>query len=106
MNPIKEPVHIPSADGRFRFEDYTYEWCPRCNSDVVIYSSGITACPTCGEPLAPCSQCNTCDYDTCPYGCAGCGSHIRKEVTNPAISEEEIGWFNILNIISSPGKEA
>ena len=68
--------------------DFTIEYCPWCDSEQVIYASGVTACPTCGKPLAPCSVCEECDFDTCPYGCTGGAEDEFKEVTNPPISEE------------------
>ena len=47
-------------------QKYTIEWCPYCDTEEVIYAEGITACPNCGAPLAPCSMCDECDYETCP----------------------------------------
>lgn len=106
MNIKKAPTHIPSEDGSYRMEDYTFEYCPSCESDVVIYANGVTACPNCGEPLAPCSVCETCDYSTCPYGCTDCGTHIDAEITNPPISKEEQGWYSIMSILLASGKGA
>ena len=106
MKIKKVPVHTPSEDGTYRVQDYTYEWCPNCKNDVVIYSQGITACPNCGEPLVPCSQCEDCDYDTCPYNCAECGNHIQASINNPPITKEEEGWFSIMEILLAARKEA
>lgn len=100
------PIHIPSEDGLFRMQDYTFEYCPNCEKDVVIFSQGVTACPACGEPLAPCSMCETCSYDTCPYGCADNGVHIQVSVNNPPISTDEQGWFSIMEILRTARKEA
>ena len=72
-------------------DNYTIEYCPFCDSEVVIYSTGITACPECGKPLAPCSMCSDC-IDPCPYGCKGDSSDEFKAVTNPLITPEEIDW--------------
>lgn len=76
-------------------EDYTVEYCPWCEEEVVIHAEGITACPTCGKPLAPCSVC----WDTyggcckpCPYGCTGGEEDERKPVTTPPITQEEIDF--------------
>ena len=57
-------------------EDYTIEYCPYCDQEVAIRSHGITACPSCGKPLAPCSMCaierNGCMFPApCSYGCKG-----------------------------------
>lgn len=68
--------------------DYTLEYCPWCDSEQVIYAEGVTACPDCGKPLAPCSMCEECDYDTCPYGCTGGAEDEFKPITNPPISPE------------------
>lgn len=68
--------------------DYTIEYCPFCDSEQVIFAEGITACPTCGKPLAPCSVCEDCNYDTCPYGCDGKNDEYKK-VTNRKITKEE-----------------
>jgi hypothetical protein len=68
--------------------DYTIEYCPHCDSEQVIYAKGITACPECGAPLAPCSMCVSCDYATCPYGCTGGEEDSHKTITNPHISKE------------------
>lgn len=106
MNIKKVPVHVPSEDGAYRMQDYTVEWCPNCEKEVVIYSQGVTACPSCGEPLAPCSQCEDCDYDTCPYSCADCGNHIHTPVNNPPIPVEEQGWFAIMQVLLAARKEA
>lgn len=76
-------------------EDYTIEYCPWCDNDVVIYSKGITACPQCGKPLAPCSVCHaegTGCVDPCPYGCTGGAEDEFKPVTNPPITKEEIAF--------------
>lgn len=68
---------------------YTIEYCPNCDSEQVIYTKGITACPNCGFPLAPCSCCSECDYNTCPYGCSGTYKDKYKKITNPIISKDE-----------------
>ena len=78
-----------------KLEDYTVELCPWCCEEVVIHAVGITACPSCGEPLAPCSVC----WDTyggcrepCPYRCSGTGADEQKPVTTPPITQEEIDF--------------
>lgn len=68
--------------------DYTIEFCPYCDSEQVIFSKGVTACPECGKPLAPCSMCEECNYETCPYGCTGGSEDEVKPVTNPPITKE------------------
>ena len=73
----------------FNPDDYTIEYCPYCNSEQVIYAKGITACPECETPLAPCSMCEDCDYDTCPYGCSGGEADEHKEVTNQKITKAQ-----------------
>ena len=74
-------------------EDYTIEYCPFCDQEVAIRAHGVTACPECGKPLAPCSVCHDerggC-IDPCPYGCKGTGEDEFKPVTNPPMTEEEI----------------
>lgn len=67
---------------------YCIELCPGCMNEQVIYAKGITACPDCGYPMAPCSECLVCNYDTCPCGCDGTDADSRKRVTNPPISKE------------------
>ena len=97
--PPKEgaPRHTPPADGMWREEDYTWEYCAECDTEQVIYSKGVTACPNCGAPLAPCSCCEDgCNYVTCPYGCTGGDEDYHKAVTNPPISEAEQEWFGKL----------
>lgn len=71
-------------------DKYTIEYCPFCDTEQVIYSTGITACPNCGKPLAPCSMCETCDYDTCPYGCTGGEEDELKVITNPKIAKDQV----------------
>lgn len=73
--------------------DFTIEYCPNCDSEQVIYANGITSCPECGEPLAPCSMCESCDYATCPYGCTGGKEDSYKPVTNPPISKEMVEYL-------------
>lgn len=70
-------------------QKYTIEWCPCCDTEEVIFAKGITACPNCGAPLAPCSMCDKCNYDTCPYGCHGDESDFHKHVTNTLITKEQ-----------------
>ena len=72
----------------FNPEAFTIEYCPCCDSEQVIYASGVTACPHCGSPLAPCSMCETCCFKSCPYGCTGTENDRYKEVTNPPLTEE------------------
>ena len=67
--------------------EYTIEMCPNCMTEQVIYSKGITPCSNCGHPLAPCSVCESCNYDTCPYGCDGTENDSYKRATNPVIPE-------------------
>lgn len=69
-------------------EDYTIEYCPYCEKEQVIFSRGITKCPDCGKPLAPCSVCEECVVD-CPYGCDGTENDEHKPVTNREITQEE-----------------
>lgn len=74
-----------------KISDYTIEYCPWCDSEQVIYSKGITACPNCGKPLAPCSVCDCCNYDICPYGCDGSKNdefkHIDRYITQHEADE-------------------
>lgn len=103
--PPKEgvPVHTPPADGKWQTKDYTWEFCPECDTEQVIYSKGITACPNCGAPLAPCSCCEDgCNYETCPYGCTGGEEDSYKAVTNPPISKEEQRWFAEQDALLTP----
>lgn len=72
---------------KINLDDYTVEYCPFCDSEQVVFSKGITACPNCGTSLAPCSMCEDCDYGACPYGCNGSDDEF-KEITNPPISKE------------------
>lgn len=80
-------------------EDYTIEYCPFCDTDVAIHAHGITACPECGKPLAPCSVCvderGDC-FKPCPYGCTGGAEDEFKPITEPPMTAEEIAfaWAN------------
>lgn len=75
-------------------DDYTLEYCPYCDSyEQVIYAKGVTACPNCGKPLAPCSMCESCNYATCPYGCDGSDKDEDKPIDHH-ITQEEIDWYN------------
>lgn len=60
----------------------------------MIYSKGVTACPECGKPLAPCSVCEECNYDECPYGCTGGEEDEFKQITNKKITQAEIDWYH------------
>lgn len=76
-------------------EKYTVEFCPWCEEEVVIHAKGITACPTCGKPLAPCSVChdeNDGCIEPCPYGCTGGEEDEHKAVTEPPITQDEIDF--------------
>lgn len=92
VTPENAPVHIPALDGEYRAEDYVSEYCPFCDSEVVVYSKGITACPECGKPLAPCATCAECT-ENCPYGCTGGDEDEFKPITNPKITQAEINWY-------------
>lgn len=56
-------------DGGKDVWDYTTEWCPCCDTEVDIAPFGISFCSNCGEPITPCSMCNTdyIDCGDCPY---------------------------------------
>lgn len=71
--------------------NYTLEFCPFCEADVIIFAKGVTGCPECGAPLAPCSVCEACSGQ-CPYGCTGGEEDAHKAITNPPITQEEITW--------------
>lgn len=84
---------IESIDGvSLNADDYTLEYCPFCDAEQVIHAVGVTACPECGKPLAPCSMCDDCHMDSCPYGCTGGTADEFKEVTTPAITAAEIAF--------------
>ena len=74
---------------QYNINDYTIEHCPWCDSEQVIFAKGVTACPSCGKPLAPCSLCESCDYSKCLYGCDGSAKDEQKPITNRAITREE-----------------
>ena len=46
---------------------YTFAYCTKCKCDKTVYATGITPCPECGSLLFPCSACQECLYDACPY---------------------------------------
>lgn len=79
-------------------EDYTIEYCPFCDTEVAIRSHGVTACPECGKPLAPCSVCHDerggcLKSEPCPYGCLSGGDGSEDEnipITNPPMTPEEV----------------
>lgn len=79
-----------------KLTDYTMEYCPWCDKEVVIHAHGVTRCPSCGAPLAPCSICayenGGCKKD-CPYGCDGTDNDLHKPVTMPDMTQLEIAWF-------------
>lgn len=82
-------------------DDYTIEYCPFCDQEVAIRARGVTACPECGKPLAPCSVCNDerggCStVKPCPYGCTGGAKDEFKPITNPPMTAHEIAfaWVN------------
>ena len=67
--------------------DYTIEPCPWCGSEQVIYAMGVTRC-VCGKPLAPCTMCDYCNYNTCPYGCNGTDRDAYKKCDHDTIPSE------------------
>ena len=77
--------------------DYTIEYCSCCESEVAIRAKGITACPSCGKPLVPCSVCIN-EHDNgccglgsdCPCGCDGIGDADKLLTTAPPMTPEEI----------------
>ena len=102
---FKITAEIASRGANMKPEDYTIEYCPFCDQEVVIRSHGITACPSCGKPLAPCSVCSLaftgcyadCNPDEntetgCPYGCTGGAEDEFKPITNPPMTAEEIAF--------------
>lgn len=81
-----------------KLTDYTLEYCPNCDNEVVIHAYGVTRCPVCGDPLAPCSVCieeqGGCKAGVpCPYGCDGTENDLHKPVTCPDMTQKEIDWF-------------
>lgn len=74
---------------------FAVEYCPCCDIEVVIHADGITACPSCGYPLAPCSVCyeerGDC-VDPCPYGCTGGEEDAKKPITKPPVTDEDIAF--------------
>ena len=74
-----------------KLEDYTLEYCPFCEQEVAIRSKGVTACPECGKPLAPCSACSD-NCVKCPYGCTCSAEDEFKPITNPPMTAEEIAF--------------
>ena len=79
-----------------KMSDYTMEYCPVCDKVVVIHAHGVTRCPSCGAPLAPCRVCayekGGCKKD-CPYWCDGTVNDLHKPVTMPDMTQFEIDWF-------------
>lgn len=85
-------IHAEEIVRDFALDTYCIEMCPGCGNEEVIFAKGITRCPDCGYPMAPCSVCREyreCDYASCPYGCNGTDDDGRKKPTNPDISREE-----------------
>ena len=77
--------------------DYTIEYCSCCESEVAIRAKGITACPSCGKPLVPCSVCinerdnGCCGLGSdCPCGCNGTDDADKLPITAPPMTPEEI----------------
>lgn len=72
---------------------FTIGVCPNCGNEQVIWSHGVTRCPECKKPIAPCNVCmdeiGDCDYSRCPYGCNGTDEDLCKRVTMPDIFEED-----------------
>lgn len=88
-------AEIASMKANMKPEDYTIEYCPYCDREVAIRSHGITACPSCGKPLAPCTVCEVergeCHFP-CPYGYTGGAEDEFKPITNPPMTAEEIAF--------------
>ncbi len=96
-------AEIASIEANMKPEDYTIEYCPYCDREVAIRSHGITACPSCGKPLAPCSVCRGektgcyaylrgCEQEPCPYRCTGGAVDEFKSITNRPMTAEEIAF--------------
>lgn len=77
----------------FDQNQYTLELCPYCDTEVVIYSKGVTACPQCKKPVVPCSVCDTCP-SICPYGCTGKYSDRFLRITKH-ITQQEINDYTV-----------
>lgn len=79
-----------------RPEDYTLEYCPFCDNYVAIRSKGVTACPKCGKPLVPCSDCTDgtkqlYECSECPHAHVTCSAEDEFiSITNPPMTAEEI----------------
>ena len=73
-------------------KDYTTtEMCPHCGAEVEILKKGISACPICGGAVLPCSECEDCDYNKCPYGHLHHGA--QKSDIN-TFSVDVLKWIN------------
>lgn len=73
---------------QWKLKDYTHEYCPNCDNEVVIYSDKTTLCPKCGKPLLPCSMCESCDPANCPYETAD-----NTPTQAVEISKAEVEWY-------------
>ena len=93
---VNYTVELAEVETARSVYDYTLEYCPWCDSEQVIYAKGVTACPSCGKPLAPCSMCEECNYKTCPYGCDGSDKDEDKPIDHH-ITQEEIDWYDKAN---------
>lgn len=88
-------IHIDAKNTWDLVKLFTIEYCPHCDTEQVIWSHGVTACPHCGKPLAPCSVCHdeaiadVC-YN-CPYGCND--QDNPAPITMPDINEDDANWL-------------
>ncbi len=68
-------------EGLRRFPEMsTFEICPECGIEQMVYAFGTTRCPDCGAEILPCSMCKECRmpcvYDTIRR--AGGGKRIER----------------------------
>lgn len=79
-------------------EEKVYELCPHCNVEAelswdVKTQGYLSKCPSCGERLLLCSECNhnTCDYDHMLDLCKKIVEAMWLELTDVRLEETDSG---------------
>lgn len=80
----------------YNLDDYTVEICFECGLEQVVKAKGTGKCVHCNGVIYPCSVCEDCSYENCPYGRIGHIIDYKEKPTNKHLTAEELGLLDAL----------
>lgn len=100
MKDTKERDRLRQEIEKLSDKQEAYEYCPKCDAEVLINGKYLSHCPSCGRIILPCSMCSPLKPQDCGKSCPHRGKWARERSAKN-LSESKAKYRMLKTILKS-----